>query len=98
MLDWKRKLAMMAVPAVLAVGATAVIAHATGTPAASSKTNVLLATTPSTATPATEAPGTTTEGPEATTPETVEANEPALPGGGHSDPAGQVDHQFEGTE
>lgn len=32
-------------------------------------------------------------------PETSEPNEPALPGGGHQDPAGQnVDHQFEGVE
>lgn len=98
MWDWKRKFAMMAVPAVLAVGATAVIAHATGTPAASPTKNVLMATTPSTTTPATEAPGTAAEAPETTTPEAVEANEPALPGGGHSDPAGQADHQFDGTE
>jgi hypothetical protein len=90
MWDFKRKLAVIVVPAVLAVGATGVIAHA--------------ATTPSPAQAAT-APGATpsaaTEGPDTaaeTATETVDANEPSLPGGGHSDSAGQADHQFDGTE
>ena len=44
------------------------------------------------ATPAAEAA-------ETTTPETAEANEPALPGGGHADADGtNVDNQFDGVQ
>ncbi|MDQ6857538.1 MAG: hypothetical protein M3Z65_00920 [Chloroflexota bacterium] len=48
---------------------------------------------------ATEAPETTNEAPESTTPEPNDANEPALPGGGHDDGEGaNVDNQFDGVQ
>lgn len=51
------------------------------------------------ATAAAEAADATTEAAEATTPETAEANEPALPGGGHADANGaNVDNQFDGVQ
>jgi hypothetical protein len=78
MLNWKRRLALLAVPAVLAIGGGSVIAHA--------------ASTPSAAPPAAAA-----EQPETAT-EQAEANEPAEPGGGHTDAGDQTDHQFNGVE
>jgi hypothetical protein len=86
MWDWKRKLATVAVPAVLGVGATGVIAQAAGPATASAPTTVQPA-----------APAAPAEAPEPAT-GTVEASEPSLPGGGHADPPGQVDHQFDGVE
>jgi hypothetical protein len=86
MWNWKSKLAMVAVPAVLAIGVTGVVAQAVGPPTGSPTTNAQTAT-----------PGAATEAPE-TASKTAEANEPSLPGGGHSDPAGQADHQFDGVE
>jgi hypothetical protein len=97
MWDWKRKLVVIAVPAVLAIGGTAVIAHAAG-PVGGSPTTLLAATSPS---PAAAAPESATEAPETAAEKAAEAaepNEPSLPGGGHADPAGQADHQFEGVE
>lgn len=84
MFDWKRKMALLVVPAALMVGAVSVTAHAAAPPTVTAQ---------ATSQPA-EAPG-QTEQPEATT---ADANEPSLPGGGHSDAAGQADHQFDGTE
>ena len=44
-----------------------------------------------------EAPGSTA--PESATPEVPEANDPALPGGGHDDgTAANVDNQFDGVQ
>jgi hypothetical protein len=93
MLDWKRKLAIVAVPATLAVGGTLIIAHANAPSSGSAAAAVTLtaATAPS---PAAEAPETAAE----TAAEKAEPNEAALPGGGHADAAGQADHQFEGIE
>jgi hypothetical protein len=55
-----------------------------------------LPTAPAQTTPAaSEAPE--TPGTEAA-PGTPEANEPALPGGGHSDAGANADHQFDGVE
>lgn len=82
MLNWKRTLALMAVPATLAVGVVSVTAHAAGTQAL---------TTQATSEPAEVS---SAEKPEAAG---AEAKGPSLPGGGHSDGADQVD-QFEGTE
>ncbi|PZR67820.1 MAG: hypothetical protein DLM66_10015 [Candidatus Dormiibacter spiritus] len=83
--NWKTKLTIVAVPAVLAVAGTAVIAQAAGPPSATPTASAGTAT------------GTSTEAPETAT-EQVEANEPNLPGGGHTDSVGQADHQFEGVE
>jgi hypothetical protein len=86
MWNWKTKLAILGVPAALALGSTGVVAIAAAPPAATPAT---------TSSPA--APSAAPEAAEPTT-EPVEANEPNLPGGGHSDPAGQADHQFDGVE
>lgn len=84
MSDWKRKIALLAVPAVLIVGAVSVTAHAAGPPTMTTQ-----------ATSESVEPVSSAE-----TPETAgaEANDVGLPGGGHSDPAGQADHQFDGNE
>ncbi len=84
MWNWKTKLTAVAVPAVLAVGGAGMVAQAAAPPTATPPASA--ATEP--AESATETPGT----------EPVEANEPNLPGGGHADPAGQVDNQFEGVQ
>jgi hypothetical protein len=84
----KRKLAILAVPAVLALGGGAIAVNAANTP------------TPTPASSQKEAP----EAPEA--PETAAGTaaevETADAAGdvqsGHSDPAGEVDHQANGTE
>lgn len=86
MWNWKSKLTILAVPAVLVVAGTAVVAQAAGPPNASPTASAQMA-------PA----GTSTEAPETAT-EQVEANEPNSPGGGHTDPVGQADHQFDGVE
>ena len=86
MWNWKQKLALMAVPAVLAIGGTAIVANAASPSAGTAPTSSQSA-----------AGETATESPEITS-ETVDLNEPNLPGGGYSDPAGQADHQFDGTE
>ena len=84
MLDWKRKLALLAVPAVLAVGAVSVAAHAASPPTLPAPAD----SQPAVPVGLAETPGTST----------AEANESGLPGGGHSDMAGQAEHQFEGSE
>ena len=86
----KRKLAILAVPAVLALGGGAIAVNAANTPTP----------TPTPASSQKEAP----EAPEA--PETAAGTaaevETADAAGdvesGHSDPAGEVDHQANGTE
>jgi hypothetical protein len=87
----KSRLAILSVPAILAVGGGAVAVHAASTP------------TPS---PAVSQTGADTEKPDATEPagaaETPGAAEQADPAGaqgtGHADPAGEVDHQASGNE
>jgi len=88
-LQFKRRFAILAVPAVLALGGGALAVHAANTPTPS----------PASSQSAPEAP----EAPEA--PGTAGAVETADPAGaagdvqeGHADPAGTVDHQFEGNE
>ena len=95
MLDWKRKLALIAVPAALAIGG--------GSIAASAPSNTPSATQAQTTQPAApasqpEASGQSETGQSETGPEPVEANDPALPGGGHTDVGDQADHQFDGVE
>ena len=96
-MDWKRRLIILAVPATLAVaGGAMVVAHAANSPTpppAQSQTTdpAEPADTTGTADPA-EATGTT---------ETADPAEPAGAAGtqsGHADPAGNVDHQFDGQE
>jgi hypothetical protein len=88
MINFKRRVAFLTVPAVLAVGAMSygsVVAFASPSPSPSPT--------------GTSAPS-AAEPPESTkAPETVESNEPAVPGGGHADAAGaQVDTQQEGIK
>ena len=79
MLNLRRRLAFLAVPAVLAVGAVtygSVVAMAAPSPLPTA-----------TASPSTTAPAESTTEPaeSSTTAEAAEPNEPALPGGGHAD-------------
>jgi hypothetical protein len=90
-MNLKRKFAILSVPAILAVGGGALAVHAASTP------------TPS---PAKSQPATDAETPDAA--EAAGAAEPAgaaetadpagAAGGGHADPAGEVDHQATGNE
>ena len=91
-MNWNRKFAILAVPAILAVGGGALAVHAASTP------------TPA---PTSSQPKTGAEPAEAADPaeakEAPEAADPAEAAGGadkgHADPAGAtVDHQFEGNE
>jgi hypothetical protein len=88
MFKFRRRLAFLAVPAVLAVGAVSygsVVATAAPSPSPSAKA------APSIAEPAESAT-------ESRAPEVAEPNEPAQPGGGHADPDNvQADTQQEGT-
>jgi hypothetical protein len=88
MFKFRRRLAFLAVPAVLVLGAVSygsVVAMAAPSPSPTAKA------APSTAEPAESAT-------ESTTPEVTGPNEPALPGGGHADPDNvQADTQQEGS-
>jgi len=90
-MEFKKKLAILAVPAVLAIAGGAVAVNAANTP------------TPTPAASQKEAPETpgAAEAPEATTGAAAEV-ETADPAGdvqsGHADPAGEVDHQATGNE
>jgi len=84
-MNWKRKLALVAVPAVLALGGGALAVQASSTPSG----------------PSTPASQTGAEPSEMTgAAEKVDATEaPGAPDVGHADAAGaNVDHQFEGNE
>lgn len=86
----KRKLLLIGAPVVLVGAGLTTMAASAATP------------TP-TATPQVEKPGTAAEAaePADTAAEAAaEANEPALPGGGHADSAtdANADHQFDGVE
>ena len=99
MLDWKRKLALIAVPAALAIGGGSLAVSA----AAAAPSNTPSATQAQTTQPAApasqpEASGQSETGQSETGPEPVEANDPNLPGGGHTDVCDQADHQFDGVE
>jgi hypothetical protein len=87
MSKFKRSLALMTVPAVLALGALSygsVVAFGAASPSPSP--------TGTTASPAAE------PAESATAPETVEPNEPALPGGGYADAANaNADTQQDGV-
>jgi hypothetical protein len=89
-------------PRLMLVGASAMIAAG----AFAGTTVVSHAATPSTPSPAAaaQAAPAPTETPDTagaetpTVPEKPEANEPALPGGGHNDTGATADHQFDGVE
>ena len=91
MLDWKRKLALIAVPAALAIGGGSVAAYAVATP-----TNAPAVTQTQTTQQAAPPQPEATDQPE-TAPEPVQANEPDV-AGGHTDVGDQADHQFDGVE
>jgi hypothetical protein len=90
-MNLKSRLAILSVPAILAVGGGAVAVHASSTPPPL---------------PAASQTGADTEKPDATEPaaaaEATGAPEQADPAGaqgtGHADPAGEVDHQATGNE
>jgi hypothetical protein len=86
---FKRRLAFVAIPATLALGAVSygsVVAMAAPSPTPSA------ATQPSAAEPAESS----TEAPETAT-EAAEPNEPAQPGGGYADANAEADTQQEGV-
>jgi hypothetical protein len=87
-MTFRRKLAIVAVPAVLALGGGAIAVHA-ATPNPAPTTSASDAADPVEATAA-ETPA------SAETPEAPEA--PGTPNVGHADPAGQVDNQATGEE
>jgi hypothetical protein len=87
-MNLKQKIALVAIPAVLAIGAGMIAVQAAPVhKAAAVPAAVQTATDP-------------TEPAESTTPEAVEANDPALPAGQtpHNDTGDNVDHQFDGVE
>ena len=87
-MNLKQKIALVAIPAALAIGAGMIAVQAAPSPTPPKPNSSTAAEPAEVAEPAGAAESTT---------ETVEANEP--PGGGHADPDGQnVDHQFEGVE
>jgi hypothetical protein len=88
-MNFKRKIAIVAVPAVLALGGGALAVHAASTPNPTPKS-----TAPSAAEPA-EANGAETQG-TAEKPEAPEA--PGAADVGHADPAGGVNHEAAGDE
>ena len=92
-MQFKRKFAILAVPAVLALAGGAVVVHAANTPTPSSPASSQNSTAPE-APEAPEAPGT------AAAAETADpAGDPAGDvQGGHNDTAANADHQFEGNE
>ncbi|HEV2035609.1 MAG TPA: hypothetical protein VGU71_15690 [Candidatus Dormibacteraeota bacterium] len=88
-MNLRRKLAIVAVPAVLALSGGAIAVHAASTPNPTSQNAA-----PKTAEPA-ETPGAETPG-TAETPEAPEA--PGTLDVGHADPAGDVQHEATGNE
>src|ERR1700694_5447687 len=87
-LKQKPRLVLLGASGMIAAGAfagTSVISHAASAPP-SAQVAPAPAETPDAA------------GTEATAAEKPEANEPALPGGGHSDTGSNVDHQFDAVE
>jgi hypothetical protein len=86
-------------PGLALFGASGMIAVA----AFAGTTMITRAASPTPSTSAQAAPAEAAEAPEAPGTEKPEANEPALPGGGHADEApgaaeSAVDHQFNGVE
>jgi hypothetical protein len=90
-LNTKPRLALLGASGLIAMGAfagTTLVSRA-ATPPPSAQVAPAPAETP-------DASG--TEAPETTGADKAEANEPALPGGGHDDAGATADHQFEGVE
>ena len=82
-MNWKQKLIVLAVPATLAVAGGSFIAAHAATPGPTPNTPKATQSTEPATEPATEP----------TTPEPAGTTQ-----SGHADPAGQVDHQFDGQE
>lgn len=96
--SFKQSILLVGTPAILAVGGLSSIAASAPTPTATPAQQTKPAAGPAETTNAAEA-ATGAADTTGTAETAAEANEPALPGGGHADPAGQnVDHQFEGVE
>jgi hypothetical protein len=88
MFKFRRRMAFLAVPAVLALGA---VSYGSATAFAATSPSPTAKAAPSTTEPAESTK-------ESAIPEVAEPNEPALPGGGHADPDNvQADTQQEGT-
>ena len=91
LLKTKPRLALLGASGMIAAGTFAgatVVSHA-ASPSPSAQVTPSQAETP-------DAPE--TGAPAAATAEKPEANEPALPGGGHNDTGSSADHQFDGVE
>jgi hypothetical protein len=86
-MNLREKVALVAIPAVLALGGGALAVQASSSH-------------PTTAAPAAVQTATDPTEPAESTTETVEANDPALPAGvaPHNDTDPNADHQFEGVE
>jgi hypothetical protein len=91
-LNLKRKLLLLGAPVVLVGAGLTTMAASAATPTPSA-TPTQQADKSGTAAETAEAPDTAAEA-------AAEANEPALPGGGHADSAtdANADHQFDGVE
>jgi hypothetical protein len=99
--SFKQTILLVGTPAVLFVGGLSAMAASspapTTTPAPTQQTQP--ASEPAETADAAESATGAAESQTGTAESAAEANEPALPGGGHADAVGQnVDHQFEGVE
>jgi hypothetical protein len=93
MFKFRPKMAFLAVPAVLALGA---VSYGSATAMAATSPSPKVTAAPSTTAPSTAEPAESAT--ESTTSEVTGPNEPALPGGGHNDPDNvQADTQQEGS-
>ena len=101
-MNWKRKLSIVAVPAALAlVGGVAAVHAAPSSPVRAAAAVGAATVGAKSAALKTSAPTTTLRASAATSEteaEQAESNEPSVPGGGHADPTGDVNHDFQGIE
>jgi hypothetical protein len=88
---FKQTILLVGTPAILAVGAVSAMAASAPTPTATPTQQTQPAAEPAETADAAEPADTAAE-------TAAEANESALPGGGHADVGENVDHQFEGVE
>ena len=88
----KRTILLIGTPAILVAGGLTAMAASAATPTTTPPAQTQPSAEPSGAAAETAEPTTAAEA-------AAEANEPALPGGGNADAAGQnADHQFDGVE
>jgi|SRR5882672_8837004 len=95
-LNLRRRLLLIGAPVVLAGAGLTTMAASAATPTPSATPSQQVEKSGAGAAEA----GETAEAPDTAAEATAEANEPALPGGGHADSAtdANADHQFEGIE